>query len=304
MPGCAVHLEIADRLVRGWDERPDGQPFAVDDPACRRAFLFGSLGPDLGYFPGGDGLLADLAHCVRSSQLARNLLKAAVDDAGRALAWGWITHVLADVAIHPLINEAAAERIHGIRRSRITYAENPGLHMRIELGLDALLPVHAGWREPKPARSTDMSASSAAAIASAYAITYGITPSLRRLHLLNRLAPMVVNLLLSAGRVVSGRPTAAALRWTHRAVAGLTRRFGRGGIAEALTNPFAPAGWLLDEAAAAVDSIVADFPNLISSGFEGYPDYNLDTGEVEGEPPTYPLTVSALRQLAGRLPSP
>ena len=148
MPGCAVHLELARRVLVAWEARPDDAPFPIGHPASRCTFLFGSLGPDLGYFPGGDALLADLAHCVARAHLTRNLIDSAETDLERALAWGWVTHVLGDIWIHPLINQAVGERVCGHRLPGLTYADDPLTHVRIELGTDAMLPAKFGWPAP------------------------------------------------------------------------------------------------------------------------------------------------------------
>src|SRR5262249_61645088 len=43
--------------------------------ASRAAFLIGSVAPDMGYFPGGEKFLSDLAHYVRSGALVRALAR-------------------------------------------------------------------------------------------------------------------------------------------------------------------------------------------------------------------------------------
>jgi hypothetical protein len=92
MPGCAIHFELAARVLRAWDVSGADSPISPIDPEQRSAFILGSLGPDLGYLPGEDGLLADLAHCVRPADLARNFIGCATTSVERAFAWGWATH--------------------------------------------------------------------------------------------------------------------------------------------------------------------------------------------------------------------
>jgi len=303
MPGCAIHLELAGRVLRGWQAQAAKKPFPPDDPSCRRAFLFGSLAPDLGYFPGGDGLLAELAHCVRTSELARNLIATAKNEQDIALAWGWVTHILADVWIHPLINQAAAERITGRRTPGLTYVDDPATHVRVELGLDAILPLRDRWPDPDWGRSLDPGRCASEALARAFRQTYGFEPSVARMRVVNRLSTRFVAMLLQGGRVVSGRPTSALTRLAHRGAASLTRRLGRGGSFEALSNPFPPPDWLLDETSAVVESFCERFQHYYASNLEGLPDFNLDTGEVEEDPPRYLLTVAALEKVGRRRPA-
>jgi hypothetical protein len=300
MPSCAIHLELAGRVLDAWRVRPSARPFAPDDPACRRAFLFGSLGPDLGYFPGGDGLLADLAHCVRSSQLARNLIATAEADRDRALAWGWVTHILADVWIHPLINQAAGERISGQRLPGLTFVDDPITHVRIELGLDALLPARGRWADRVARGGIGVGPEAVAALTRAYRQTYGFTLSRLRTRVANRLSPAFVSAVLLGGSVFSGRPAGLLARSTYRWTAGFARRFGRGGRLEAFTNPLTPPDWLLTESESIIDVFTERFLTYYDSNLAELPDYNLDTGEVEGEPPHYPLTIAALAKLARR----
>ena len=66
----------------------------------------------------------------------------------RALAWGWATHVLGDIWIHPLINQATAEHVSGQRSPGLTYADDPINHVRVEIGLDASLPAVRNWPVP------------------------------------------------------------------------------------------------------------------------------------------------------------
>jgi hypothetical protein len=300
MPGCALHLELARRVLSAWAERPEGRPFPPDDPSCRRAFLFGGLAPDLGYFPGGDSLLADLAHCVHPAHLARVLLRSAEPGPERALAWGWATHVLGDVWIHPLINEAVAERLHGHRVPSVNYAADPLTHVRVELGLDAFLPARAGWPDCPAEAGLHPGPAAVTLLARAYRQTYGLTLSRRRLRFANRVATALVPILLSAGRVESGRLVCPIVRLAYRRAAGSARTILPGGRLEAFTNPFPPPDWLLGEAGDVVERFVERFCPYYESNLADLPDTNLDTGEVEGDPPDYPLTVAALAELERR----
>jgi hypothetical protein len=300
MPGCAVHFEIAARMLQHWEGRADDRPFPTDDASCRAAFLFGSIAPDLGYFPGGDSLLADLAHCVRPADMARDLVRSAVSDTDRALAWGWATHVFGDVWIHPLINQAVGEHISGRRLPGLNYAEDPFTHMRVELGLDAILPVRSEWPAPMSFSAAKPWLMAVDPLTQAYRRTYGFEASGARMRVSNHFVASFLSILLLNGRVFSGRQKGVFVGWFHRALGGLARRFQPGRPLEALTNPLSPPDWLLVEAGGVVDSFVERFEPYYASRLSELPDYNLDTGQVEGEPPTYPLTIAALEELGRR----
>lgn len=301
MPGCAVHLELARRVLDAWVHHPGEAPFPLDHPACRRAFLFGSLAPDLGYFPGGDGLLADLAHCIRSAHLTRSLINSAKTDLELALAWGWGTHVLGDILIHPLINQAVGERACGHRLPGLTYADDPIAHIRIELGLDAMLPAKFGWPNPCIGVDFDPGRAGVEALTRAYRQTYGLTFSCIRMRLSHRLAGVFVSALLAGGRVYSDRPVVSFVYVMHRGASRLTRRVRPDGRLFAFTNPLPPPEWLLDECKIIVDGFTERFEGYYKSRFCSLPDYNLDTGAIDSDPPVYPLTISALAQLDRRL---
>jgi hypothetical protein len=301
MPGCAVHLELARRVLEAWGNRSGDAPFPLGDPVCRRAFFFGSLAPDLGYFPGGEGLLADLAHCVRPAHLARNLINSAENELERALAWGWVTHVLGDIWIHPLINQAAGERAFGHRLPGLTYADDPVAHVRIELGMDAILPAKFGWPHPCVSSGFDPGWAGVEALTRAYRQTYGLSFSGLRMRLSHHLVGGFVSALLAGGRVYSDQPVRPLIRLAHRGAARLARRCQPGGLLSAFTNPLPPPNWLLDECGLISNTFAERFEPYYRSRLSSLPDYNLDTGSVEGDPPYYRLTVSALTRLERRI---
>jgi hypothetical protein len=151
MPGVALHFVLADRVLNRWrtDHGAEAPPFDVADPSVLNAFYHGAVGPDLGYFPGGYQVLSDLAHCVRPAHLVRQLLCFARTDRQRAFALGWMTHVLADQTIHPVIGRAVGELLHGRRDRFVDGSAHPIAHLRVENGLDAWFAErHPAWRCP------------------------------------------------------------------------------------------------------------------------------------------------------------
>lgn len=154
MPNVTLHLVLADRVLEEWRRSPCGAPFPTGDGPAVNAFRQGALGPDLGYFPGGHRFLSDLAHCVRSADLARALLHGAGSPRETAFAWGWVTHVLADQAIHPWVGKGVGELRSGGRRDLfVSGDEDPSGHVRVETGLDAWYSARfpeLRWWRPDP----------------------------------------------------------------------------------------------------------------------------------------------------------
>src|SRR5689334_15447416 len=74
MPGCAVHLLLATRVLARWRGGRSEAPFAIADDGCRDAFYAGSMGPDVGYYPGCDHMLAELAHYLKPVALVRAMI--------------------------------------------------------------------------------------------------------------------------------------------------------------------------------------------------------------------------------------
>lgn len=124
---------------------------APQDPQAHAAFLAGSLGPDLGYFPGGPAAFSHRVHHDATADLVRALLASARSDAEEAFAAGWALHVHCDVATHPLINEQADRCRQQL--SRQPPARLDLWHKRVEWGLDCTVLESTGyrpalWRQP------------------------------------------------------------------------------------------------------------------------------------------------------------
>ena len=143
MPGVITHIRVAELTLERWRAQ-NAAPFDVDDSRCRDAFVLGSLGPDLGYFPGGDALLSEAAHRLHTGVMATWLLGTAVSPTEVAFACGWITHHAADVRLHPLVDREAARlarRIDDTTDGGAASLVDPKTlaHVRIEVGIDAAL---------------------------------------------------------------------------------------------------------------------------------------------------------------------
>ncbi|HET9984637.1 MAG TPA: zinc dependent phospholipase C family protein [Longimicrobiales bacterium] len=141
MPLPSVHYALARGVMERWALRPAQAPFDPAAPAARNAFYHGSLGPDMGLFPGGVTELSLLAHRERTGDLTRVLVASARTPVERAFAWGWLTHVLADVAIHPTLNGYALRLLLETGQDPDDAEAMAAAHSRFELGLDIYMTV-------------------------------------------------------------------------------------------------------------------------------------------------------------------
>jgi hypothetical protein len=111
------------------------QAWPTDDrKILQRAFLAGSIAPDLGFFPGGPKAFSDRVHHEATGDYLRSLYADARDSLERAFVCGWALHVYTDVATHPWINEFADRTLAGLdghlAKSRDLW------HLRLENGID------------------------------------------------------------------------------------------------------------------------------------------------------------------------
>ncbi len=294
MPAMAVHFHLAARVLDAW---PDPEGMDPNDPQVRNAFLNGSIGPDMGYYPGGFPLPTDLAHYIQSGELARTFVAEARSELERAFAWGWLTHVLADVEIHPLINQGAGELLTGDRRNPRTYVEDPAAHARVEIGLDAFFQVaraKPGWVKLGPVFDDGSIEYLQRVYRACYSVEFeasrlrrshdAITNQHGRIQRLNRLAFAVhTRRMPDWGDLPLFLVGFLPLRYASRAFAPSSIVFG-------LTNPVKPADWLIEEVDRVAGRFVELFQSHYSDGIASLPNFNLDTGEVETERSIYPLT--------------
>lgn len=291
MPGPALHLALAETIYARWASAPLSAPF---EPCARtrNAFLHGALGPDAGYFPGGDPLLATLAHHARTGEFCRALVAEAERDEEEAFAWGWVTHVLADVAIHPLVNDACGELRTGTRTALWGEAVARE-HLRVEMGLDAAVGAPPERMRLAPARAEALGG-----VARAYRRTFGAGPAAERIVAAHRhVAPLLGMLawwsaLARRAAPPEGRGCPLAAAALHL----LGSACPAGSEARALFSPVAPPPWLRAE----VEEIRAGFPDWFdahfASGLRFLRNHCLDTGDVaEADPPRAVRAMSALR---------
>jgi len=301
MPGVTLHFVLADQIIDYWRSSRGDRPFDVDDPTLLNAFFHGAIGPDLGYFPGGDRFLSELSHCVRTGVLTRTLVASARTPIERAFAWGWLTHVIADREIHPLIGRAVGEHVRGSRRAFVDGASDPLHHLRVELGLDCWYAA----RHPR-ARTIRLTPvfdhDSIAYLREAYQSTYGVAipddTFLRSHQITGRRAGQSLATLWIIGALMRDRAwkvTIPGMRWML--CAGHHFALLRG-ISLAYLTPIDPAKWLLRSVAVAVARHRSLFLESYRGGVEELADVNLDTGRLITCEPKHAGTLAARRTLA------
>ncbi|MEX2527801.1 MAG: zinc dependent phospholipase C family protein [Gemmatimonadota bacterium] len=307
MPCAGVHLHLAGVALKHWIHHPQAAPLDPHSPLEVAAFLHGAMGPDVSFTTGKERLISELSHYVRTADLARELLRRTISPEERAFAWGWVTHVEGDVALHPLVGHAVGEWIHGDRTLRMNAAEDEVRHVGMEVGLD--LEVFRRWWVPEAPHVTPFASRVANLLAESLSEVHGASWPSQQLGSLQ---------LVSAWRI----------RNWPRALALLARGWGMGvrrslplgfvvnavprmpGVpfaVEGFFRPLSPPEWLLGE----VESFAASFPGLMDrltdSQAQGMSNRHMETGLPELESMDHPGTRSALRGLAslnGLVPSP
>ena len=283
MPQPGLHLLLADEALARWSPSGDVAqtltaelPFDPSAPALRNAFLHGALAPDMGFFPGAPQPLSDLVHEAGSSRMLRALLERADTPIQRAYAWGWLTHVLADVLIHPIVNAGADELAEA--RGVTEAADWLVAHVQIEVGLDAMLlrqGVHRRLRL-EPALDED----SIAFVADAFADVYDVHWSPVRLAAVHRTVTHFTNACLPFVAMV-GRSARAERNggsfWTPTRHL-LARWVGRRAPAHGFLVPILPTRTVMHRVSHARRLCLATLDALLTRGVHELPDYDLDRG--------------------------
>ena len=308
MPCATIHLLLADRVLDDWSRWPSAPPLDISRPSIRVAFVHGALAPDMGFVPGVDRFVSELAHYIRPAALTRALMDLAETPREEAFAWGWATHVLGDVQIHPIVGRAVGERLYGDRERRVDAGEDVATHVSTEVGLDIAFLL----KNPKvtgPPRDGHSGAIRIRHLAKALHQTYGLpwdSAELLRGHRravrLCRFWPHALRTLAIgwAGHRSRTRPRpvrrlASASLWTAaRFTADRTPSRG-------FLSAHPPPGWMLSE----VDRALEEFPDrcrdLARDGFGAIPERNLETGGPAGEGLGHPASDAALQKLDGLL---
>lgn len=285
MPALSLHLLLADRCLEGWRAAPSTAPFPIRDPACAEAFRQGALGPDLGYFPGGVRPFSELVHCFRSADFSRVLLGRADTPVAAAFAAGWVSHVIADQEIHPLVGRGLGALRFGDRTRFVAGDDDPAGHLRVEIGLDAWFSARRPAlreRPPVPLPGEGV----VRTLGVAYREVYGCSFDRASLHAsllgMLRLAPGSLRTIGMVGDLAA-RPRAFHARFARGSLERIRtcseRLARRDSLLLSLLSPVLPERWLRD----AVHGVVAAFPGRLQESLEEggrrLENRNLDTGE-------------------------
>ena len=330
-------MAVAGRVLRQWKATPGRAPIQVERPAVRDGFLHGALAPDMGFVPGNRRLVSEAAHYLRPGDLTRALLAAAGSDEEEAFAWGWASHLLADVEIHPLVGRAVGERLYGDRHRRMDALADVATHVSLEVGLDMAVLRREGTGLPAPpARPFFPHHGRIRCLTRALEETYDVQWDghlLARHHVqavrLTRWWPRALRLLplsppgglgAGPGGVVAGpgeladgpggsAEGGASGRGDGRAAIGSSplarawvgtvgRVSGHGTPLSGFLAPEAPRRWFMEEVLDRFDGFAARFQRWVDAGLDGVGNPNMETGEASGVGRGHPATDLAARKLA------
>lgn len=321
MPCATIHMLTAGRVMAEWRRSPSLAPFDSTDPELLEHFLHGAMGPDMGFVPGVDRFVSELSHYIRTGDLARTLVEAADTEQETAYAWGWVTHVLTDVKVHPLVGHAVGEHLRGDRSLRLDAAENEEAHTAMEVGLD-LVFLSGEENLPSPPRRSAFGEGSIGFLARALGRTYGLEWDPRWLAGAHGRAVMATALwpatlrLVSAGRRFDRSPAEVAGSDAGEggprgpAPGRLQRLLGRAALLAAapfsrpdtslagLLRPLRPPAWIVDEVRSFADGFAERFHLHVHTGLEELENRNLETGAPEGSVTGHANTERTVERLA------
>ncbi len=299
MPACGIHLELASRVLRDWSIEKAMQPFPIASPGCVGSFYVGCLAPDIGYFPMGDSLVSDLAHYIRTGDLARALVNTSRDSREVAFAWGWVSHLLADISIHPLINQAAAETIFGKRYPEVPFANDPPTHIKVEVGLDAWIPASVQW-STNPKLPILAPSSMLNLLPRVFQQIHGVTISKTRLQIAYQFMRKLAASHTDFGKIFRKENPGRFSSRAYFRLAKFANQISSNRNLDAMLHPLPPPRWLIQETSKTLDHFPADFNQLIQSGIPSLLNYNLDTGKTEIASQEYELCKKAVLELNSR----
>lgn len=307
MPCATIHMLTAGRVLEHWEAKPGRAPFPVTEPALRRAFLLGSMGPDMGFVPGVDRLLSELSHYVRTADLTRTLLREARDAEQEAFAWGWAAHHQTDVEIHPMVGRACGEYLHGDRDLRLNSSDDLYTHVAMEVGLD-LVFFGKSPSIPRPPRVSPFRGDRLDFLRRALESTYRIRWNASALQRSHRAAtrrtarwPGALR-LLAAGRGFAPLPERGSVPRPVRRAAGWLLDLAHhladpDGAPAGFLAPLRPPDWIVREVDEAARRFPERFQAEVEAGLEGLENRNLETGLEEGAPVEHPDSAATRRRL-------
>jgi hypothetical protein len=274
MPNSGLHLSYALSALEIWKRRPSKAPFPVDDKRAVDLFIYGSVAPDIGFFPGTPRDFSELAHRDGGAGVIRLLHRHASTPAQRGYLCGWVAHLLADRVIHPLIDRAAAERL-ATGELQILHRPEHVAHMRVEYGLDHRL-FEQDPRLQRLRLAESPSAEELEPLRRGYAGAFGERFTLDDLVSGHRMLRRIVHLGARLSRVQTAtwrrHPLSSLLRVAGRSMAP-PRRWLPGSantspILLAILRPCMPPAWLLE----AVYAVQREFPDQLASSLNQDPE--------------------------------
>lgn len=278
MPSVTLHLRLAELILDHWKTSGGPAPFDPRHPHEAAAFRLGAMGPDIGYFPGGFRPISDLAHAVSPGELARALIHHSSSPRERAFSWGWVTHVLADVLVHPMVGCAVGELTHGSPGFFVAGDDDPVNHVRVEAGLDGLY----ARRHPELRTcefSVPLGERSLGLVLAAYRDTYGVAPPPERLAEALTLAPRRMSQGLALASVAArAMPPGGGTGRRRTAFRRLRGFVGQQSVSLAFMLPEPPPLWLINAVRDMEENFVEIFLEELEGGGASIPDANLDTG--------------------------
>lgn len=288
MPCATIHLMLAKRVLEDWEASTSPAPVPVGFPEVRQAFLHGALAPDIGFIPGTDRFLSELAHYHSPADLSRALLRRARGVVDEAFAWGWATHVLGDVEIHPVVGRAVGEVLHGDRERRVDAADDVSAHVSVEVGLDMMFLASVP-AIPRPPSALHAGGSGLELLRSAIHDVYGLhwhPGQLMRDH-------------RQAVRLTRWWPW--ALRTPGLAPPLLAGRAPRGSAARGFLMPLRSPAWVVRKVSEVVDGFAERFREVVESGMRTLENRNLETGGMAGSGLGHSASDAVERRLAAAL---
>ncbi len=284
MPCATVHLLVARETLKVW-EGAKTRPFELTS-GTRAAFIHGSLAPDVGFIPGVDRFVSELAHYHRPADLCRALLNLSATEEDVAFSWGWLAHVLGDVALHPMVGRAVGEQVHGDRSRRMNAAEHLPAHVAMEVGLDiVLLTRHDDI--PPPPTSPYFDADSIGLMRAGLEQAYGLQWSNEQLLHDHRTAVSRTRPWPLALRTLRGlskgwrRPMVAPIGAV--ALSPLRWLSGSQSAISGFLQPRRPPDWLVGSIERGAVRLSQALEQLNRTGLDQLENRNLETGEIQPE---------------------
>ncbi|MEX2531300.1 MAG: zinc dependent phospholipase C family protein [Gemmatimonadota bacterium] len=287
MPCATVHMLLAREVMTGWNDDPRAAPVRLDTPQMRGAFLHGAMAPDMGFVPGTERLFSEAVHYLRPADLTRELLARARSKEEEAFGWGWATHVVGDVRIHPLVGRAVGERLFGDRELRVDATFDEETHVSLEVGLDIAL-LRGERNVPPPATGVFLrNPGGASPLREALTATYGVEWDEQRIVEDHGRAARMTRWWPRALALLPLRPPAGEPRIVSKA---LQRGLRRGTAMRGFFAPETPQGWFLEAVQREIAEFRERFQSLVRSGLLEMENLNLETGEPTGAGRGHPAT--------------